>query len=201
MLTDGQVEQIQQDVDRSAISMPALKEDLVDHFCCVVEEQMRRGIPFEEAYAKAFRQICPNGLDEIQQETIFLLNAQKILLMKKMMYLIGLLSSMALSLGFIFRILNWPGGVELIIGGTFGFAFLFLPMLALNHYKSDLHRVLSERVKLVLGYTSAILFATSVLFKILHLQFADILLLLSGVVFAFGFLPFLFFRMYRRSVG
>jgi biotin transporter BioY len=121
--------------------------------------------------------------------------------MKRIMYLIGLLASMATSLGLIFRILNWPGGMELIIGGTFGFTFLFLPMLALNHYKSEVHRELSERVKLVLGYASAILFATSVLFKIMHLQGADILLLLSGLVFAFGFLPFLFFRMYKQSVG
>jgi hypothetical protein len=151
MLTETQVGQIQEDVDRSSLTIQALKEDLVDHFCCVVEEHMKKGIPFQEAYTRAFLQICPNGLDEIQQETIFLLNSQKILLMKKMMYLIGLLASMAMSLGFIFRILNWPGGVELIIGGTFGFAFLFLPMLALNHYKSDLHRVLSERVKLILG--------------------------------------------------
>lgn len=201
ILSEDQIKRIRQDIDRSSINLPELKEDLVDHFCCVIEVYMKKGVPFQEAYEKAYRQICPNGLDEIQQETIFLLNSQRTLLMKKIMYFIGFISSVSLSLGIAFKILGWFGANQLFIGGTFGFAFLFIPLLAVNHYKAAINRILSEKVMLIMGYSSAILFGTSVFFKIIHLQYANMLLLLSVLVLEFGFLPFLFIKLYKRSIG
>jgi hypothetical protein len=122
--------------------------------------------------------------------------------MKKMMlYCLGLLASMAISLGFIFLILNWPGGMELFIGGIFCFILLYLPLLAWRHFESYKHGKLSTRLKWISAYTSGFLFAISIFFKINHLQFADIMLLLSGGIFIFGFLPFLFFDLYTRSAA
>ena len=201
MLTEEEVAHLQSQIDQSAISNQALKEDLLDHFCCFIEQEMREGNSFEEASEKAWQQICPNGLDEIQRETIFLLNSNKILLMKKVMYGIGLLSSISLSLGSLFKVMHWPGGGDLFTYGFLAFVLLFLPMLAIDRYKLVLNKALSEKLRVTLGFTSALITGLSVLFKIFHLQGASLLLLAGALLFSFGFLPFLFFRMYRKSLG
>jgi hypothetical protein len=90
MLSDEQAEQIRADIERSSLSFPMVKDDLLDHFCCVVESKLEQGHSFEDAYYLAWQQICPNGLDEIQEETIYLLNASKIIVMKKVMRIKGI---------------------------------------------------------------------------------------------------------------
>lgn len=201
MLSEEEVVRLQVQIDKSAISSQSLKDDLLDHFCCFIEHEMRGGSSFEEAHQKAWQQICPNGLDEIQHETIFLLNAKKIIFMKKVMYSIGLLTSISISVGWLFKVLNWPGGGDLFTYGFLAFVLIFLPMLAIDRYKLVLNKALSEKLRVILGYTSAIVTGLAVLFKIMHLQGASILLILGILLFSFGFLPFLFFRMYRKSLG
>lgn len=77
MLSDQEVARLHSLIDKSPISSQLLKDDLLDHFCCFIEYEMKKGSSFEEAQQKAWQQICPNGLEEIQNETIFLINAKK----------------------------------------------------------------------------------------------------------------------------
>lgn len=201
MLSEKEVESLEAQIERSAISSQELKDDLLDHFCCFIEHEMNKGASFEEAKSRAWQQICPNGLDEIQEETIFLLNAKKTIVMKKLMYITGLLSSISISIGWLFKLLHWPGGGYLFTYGFLAFVLLFLPMLALDRYKLALNRVLSERLKIALGFISAVIYGLAVLFKLLHFQGADMLLALGTLLFSLGFLPFLFFRMYKKSLN
>jgi magnesium-transporting ATPase (P-type) len=200
MLSDDRIERIRVEIDKGGISMQELKDDLLDHFCCVVEYEMKKGLSFETAYQRAFEDICPNGFSEIQKETIFLLNSKRILTMKKLMYTIGLLASISFSVGWLFKILHWPGGDELFIYGFLAFVLVFLPLLAIDRYKAAFASVASERLKIILGFSSAIVTGMAVLFKLLHLQGADLLLIVGAQMFSFGFLPFLFYRMYRKSL-
>ncbi len=176
-----------------------LKEDLLDHFCCFIESEVRTGSSFETAYAKALNEICPNGFNEIQAETIFLLNSNKVVAMKKLMYSIGLLSSISISIGWLFKLLNWPGGDVLVTYGFPAFVLVFLPLLAFDRCKHALSRALSEKLKLLLGFGSAIITGLAVVFKLMHLQGADMLLI--GGTLLFSFLPFLFFRMYKKATA
>ena len=48
--------------------------------------------------------------------------------MKKILYLIGLLSTAFTFLGSIFKIMHWPGASVMIIIGAFSFAFIFIPL-------------------------------------------------------------------------
>jgi hypothetical protein len=200
-LTSHQIELIQQKIDQSKISIATLRDDLLDHLCCAVEEMMKKNIPLEIALQESIDSLAPEGLNKIQEDTIFLLNSKRIIIMKKVMYVTGLISTISISLGFIFKILNWLGGWQLLLYGTLGFVFLFVPLLALNYYKTNIQKALSEKFRITLGVSSAFLFGTSVVFKIMSLQGADILLLASGLTFSFGFLPFLFYKMYQKSVS
>jgi hypothetical protein len=200
-LTGEQIEKIRNIIDQSAISSDLLKDDVLDHLCCVVEYKIAHGRPFEAALPEAFNELAPDGLDEIQRETVFLLNSTKIILMKKVMYSIGLISTMAMSLGWLFRILHWPGGFELVNYGFLVFSLLFVPMLAINQFKVSINKALSEKLRIILGLLSGFITCIAVLFKIFHYPGADFLLLTGALIFIFGFLPFLFFTMYKKSIS
>ena len=200
-LSLDQIAIIRRYVDQSAITIDSLKDDVLDHLCCVVEMKMESGKLFDNAVQESLIELAPDGLDEIQRETIFLLNPFKLIRMKKIMYAIGLITSISMTLGLTFKILHMPGADELFNFGFFGLTLVFLPMLTIDRLKRNLHRALSERLRLVMGFLSAVLIGSSVLFKIFHYQGAYVVLLVGICTFSFGFLPFLFFSMYKKSIS
>jgi hypothetical protein len=200
-LSPGQVNIIRELVEKGGIKFELLKEDVIDHLCCVVESEVDRAKTFEIALQEAIIDLAPDGLEEIQRETVFLLNSTKIIRMKKIMYGIGLLSAISFVLGWAFGILHLPGAKELSINGFLGFVFVFVPLLAIDRFKSNIRWLLSDKLKFILGTLSALLIAAAMLFKIMHLPGADELFFAGAVLLAFGFLPFLFFTMYKKSIS
>lgn len=201
MLSDEQLEIVWQDIEKSGVSIQSLQDDLLDHMCCFIECKLEEGASFEDAYALAQQQVCPNGLQEIQEETLYLLNSNRIIAMKKIMYAIGLVSSIGISIGWLSKLLYWPIGGELFTYSFLGFAFLFLPMLAFDRYKIGMGKEPSEKLRTILGFASALITGFAVAFKILHLQGANVMLVVGIFLFTFGFLPFLFFRMYKKAIS
>lgn len=200
-VTTEQVARIKKQVEQSGIINETLRDDVLDHLCCVVEIKLSKGKTFDQAIQEASHELAPEGLIEIQRETVFLLNPIKIIRMKKIMYAIGLITSISMTMGLTFKILHMPGADELFNLGFFGFTLVFLPMITIDRYKQNLHKALSERLRLILGFLSAVLIGFSVLFKIFHRPNADVMLLIGIAVFSFGFLPFLFFSMYKKSIS
>ncbi|MEO9871736.1 hypothetical protein [Ekhidna sp.] len=201
MINEEYIDKIIEEVHASSIKDKSLKDDLIDHLSCLVEIEMKNGKSFETAYSKAFNQTAPNGLDEIQQETIFLFNYSKIMFMKRLTYTTGYLFALASIVGIFFKMMNLPGATTLAFIGGSGLAFIFLPLLLINRYKTKAHQVLTEKMKWILGVLSGMLFMLASYMKIFHLQGAAFMLGISFLVFGFGFLPFLFFRMYKKSVN
>lgn len=200
-VTAEQVARIKKQVEQSGIINETLRDDVLDHLCCVVEIKLSKGKTFDQAIQEASHELAPEGLIEIQRETVFLLNPIKIIRMKKIMYAIGLITSISMTMGLTFKILHMPGADELFNLGFFGFTLVFLPMITIDRYKQNLHKALSERLRLILGFLSAVLIGFSVLFKIFHRPNADVMLLIGIAVFSFSFLPFLFFSMYKKSIS
>jgi hypothetical protein len=116
------------------------------------------------------------------------------------MYLIGLLASMSMTLGWLFKYLNWKGGGDMVTYGMICFLLLFLPMLAINSYKMTLGKALSENLKIILGFSGAIVTGLGILLRTCGMQYGSLLVVIGTLIIAFGFLPFLFFRMYRKSI-
>ena len=67
--------------------------------------------------------------------------------MKKMMFTTGLVFSMALSLGFLFKLMHWPLANILLMSGTWGMGFIFIPMLAIHQFRLNTGKILSYRIK------------------------------------------------------
>lgn len=200
MITEAYEDRIIEEVNASSIKSQELKDDLIDHFCCLVEIEMGRGSSFEMAFEKAYEQTAPNGLDEIQTETIFLLNYSKIMFMKRLMYVVGYLFTVTWIAGIAFKLLHLAGAGVLMGLGAIGVSCVFIPLFLINRYKLIAREVLSERLKWIVGTISIALIIASVTLKMLHLPGAGMMLGISFLTFALGFLPFLFFRMYKKSI-
>ncbi len=121
--------------------------------------------------------------------------------MKKLIYAAGLLSAMTFTTGWTFGVLRLPGTTYLQLYGFIGFAFVFLPLLAMDHYNALIRETLSEKLKFIFGMTSGVLVGVSALMKLMHLQGTNWFLVAGAVLFVFGFLPFLFFTLYKKSVS
>ena len=127
ILTREQVEQIRATLENNGVTIPTLRDDLLDHVCCVVEEKTAEGEDFYDAVNKAFEEVAPQGFAVLEAETIKLLNGNNIS-MKKFLYITGLLTAIAMSIGFLFKILHWPGADELLSYGFLTFALVFTPL-------------------------------------------------------------------------
>ncbi|MCD4792919.1 MAG: hypothetical protein K8R54_06790 [Bacteroidales bacterium] len=198
-LSDSDIDFITKEISNSAIVSSDLKEDLIDHFCCVAEDEMRNGKKFKEAYKKAFQNICPNGFEEIQKETVFLLTKKRIKIMKKSIYLLGFLTLISFTTGALIKLMHWPGGHLLLLMSSIILLLAFLPALFIFLYKKEMSKVFSNKLKYILGYAGFSLLILSVLFKWMHWPGAAFILVLSIVILNFGFLPLLFFKMYKKS--
>lgn len=200
-LTEQQEEIIRAFVEAQGVKRPTLRDDVVDHLCCVMESQRTMDMPFEQMLENAVRELAPDGLAEIEYQTVFLLNSKRIIIMKKLTYFIGFMGSVALAAGVLFKLLHWPGGNQLFISGFLTLLLIFIPFVAFDRYKVAISKALSERLKIILGASSAIITGVAALFKVLHLQGANLMLILGAFIFIAGFLPFLFFTMYKKSVS
>lgn len=119
--------------------------------------------------------------------------------MKKLAHMVGLLASMSLGAGLTFKLLHWPGADELIIYGFLAFTLIFVPFqvtIQRQKMKSSMDKSINY-----FGLSSAGLTGFSVLFKLMHLQGADIFLVIGCAVFVLAFLPFLFLSLYKKSVA
>ena len=186
---------------RKSITIPTLRDDVTDHLWCEVERNISERKPFSLALNEALEGVAPHGLNELQNRTLYLLFSPKYIFMRKIMYAIGLISTAALSLGWMFSLMHWPGGYQLFNSGFFAFLMLFVPMLAFDHYKRHARKTLLEKLKIFIGTFSSLIVGLSLVFKLFHLQGADIVLITGVLMFTFGFLPFLFFTMYKGSVS
>lgn len=176
-----------------------LHDDLLDHYCCAVEAEMARGSNFAEALTHANRLICPNGPDEIQSETQYLQSHLKNNPMKKFMYIASFLAPVSLTTSVLFKTYHLQGANMLLIMGTVLFIFALLPLIFYNVYRREPQADLQLKLKVAFGYMGFALFATGLLFKMLHWPTANVQFLLGIIILNLGYFPLLFWKMYRRS--
>ena len=200
-LTEKQIDYIRSILIAEGIRNEALTDDLLDHICCVVEVLVKRGESFDNAVGEAIVDLAPNGLKDLEIQTRYLLNSKRIVIMKKLMYSAGFIGAVLISIGSLFKIMHWPSANIMVISGMIAFLLLFVPLFALDRYKVQASKAMSGKIKILVGSVSAFLIGLSVVFKMMHLMGASVLLVLGVGLFTFGFLPFLFFSLYKKSIS
>lgn len=200
-LTEQDFELISRKINNSNIESDEMKEDLIDHFCCAIEEDMKKGLSFDKAYDKAYQSICPDGFDEILRETVFLLTFKKIKAMKQILYISAYLSAASIIITTYLSITHNPAAAIALLLSTMILLVLFLPAFFLNQYKRELSKSLSNKLMLLFGFLGIAIFLISVVFKISHWPGAKVLFLASIAIVNLAYFPILFFKMYRKSIN
>lgn len=196
-ITDKQVDYILDDIRRNGIEMEDLQLNLMDHICCIIEQQLEEDGDFERFYHATVRQFYKHDLHEIEEETINLLTFKNFYQMKKFMLMSGLFSAVTFITGSFFKIMHWPGASVMLVLAFFAFSLLFLPMVFV--LKTKEMNQLRDKWILGLGTIAGILYCASMLFNVMHWPGARIIWLCTLSLSAFVVLPLYFTSGVRRA--
>ena len=97
--------------------------------------------------------------------------------MRQKLYITGIVTTMVVIAGTIFKINHWPGAGILLILGLGTLVLFFLPLALRNHYNAEKNRQ-TLLLHIVTWLTCLIVF-TSMLFKIQHWPLAGILMTIA----------------------
>ena len=195
-LDKRQVELIVSDVESARITFSHLADELIDHICCEVENEMWNGTKFEEAYELVKQQTGIKVLKEIQENTHYLID-KNYRIMKMTMKITGNVSLAMLGLGTVMKLFHWPLAGLMLIIGFMVLCLVFFPSAIYSNYKeSKISQSKLLHISILLG---GIFFMAGVLFKVMHWPVANTLLLAGWVFILLIFLPLLLFVKLRES--
>jgi hypothetical protein len=200
-LSDEQVDWIAQRLEASKLHHADLRDNLLDHFCCFMEEKMTDGLSFEESFEQAFLAITPHGLQEIEQELFFIIHLQTQIPMKRLLYVSGFVATFSFSLHTLLRHLQWEYANLFLQVGFYVVLFAVLPSLASLAYKNRNSLSQGDKVRMLIGILSAAVLSIGMIFKGLHFPLANVLFVTGTVSFILGFLPIFFYQLYQRAVA
>jgi hypothetical protein len=195
-ITDEQVAYILNDIRRSGVDMEDLQSNLLDHICCIMEQEFKENDDFERFYRQVINRISNNGLHEIEEETINLLTFKNYYFMKKVLIASGVFSVFAFITGSAFKFMYWSGASLLLTLGIGSFSLLFLPLLFI--LKAREAKAVSDKFVVAIGSFVGAMFSLAVLFIVQHWPGANVLLMSSIGIAAFVLLPAYFFTGIRR---
>ncbi|UTW63151.1 hypothetical protein KFE98_03060 [bacterium SCSIO 12741] len=195
-LSDHRVDMINDILVENGVSYDELRNDLLDHVCCLVEEQMDDGRSFQQGLDTALDRFGLNQLKIIQETTLYLINS-KLNTMKKTIGIIGLITSLLVILGVLFKILHFPGANIMLVLGITGSALVVFPLLGYLAISSTGSS--SETWINLIGYAAGLVISLGVLFKIMHWPFASILLWSGVGLVALVFMPIYTVQAYRLA--
>jgi hypothetical protein len=195
-LSEQQIEYILNDIRRNGVEMEDLQLNLLDHICCIIEQNLKEGDDFEDFYRKTVKQFCKHELWEIEEETIILLTIKNYYVMKKSMIISGIFSAITLVCGSFFKIMHWPGSAVLLVLGIVTLSFIFLPLTFLLKAKEP--TTTQSKAVIGVGTLLGILLCISTLFKVMHWPGGNVLWFVTIGCSIFLFIPLYFFTGIRN---
>ncbi|NLE33570.1 MAG: hypothetical protein GX622_00540 [Bacteroidales bacterium] len=185
-LTFSDIEYIRQDVIRQEICYSHLADELIDHLCCDVENEMTGGLSFRDAYRKVKESLGHRRLREIQEETLYSVDT-KYRNMKNTMKISAITGTIMIGFAALFKINHWPGAGIMLTLGSLLLAFVFMPS-ALTVLWKETHS--GKKLFLYISaFITAMLFIVGVTAKVQHWPMAGLFLALASLSGIFAFVP------------
>jgi len=193
---DDNYERIKADLVRRGLTYERLLDDLLDHICCMVEENMKEGEDFESSYNHVLDSIGETRLPEIQHQTLLNLD-KEFQLMKKFTYIFGLSSAILTIIGSLFKRMHWPGAGVMITLGMVLIVLVFLPLYFITSYREQPER--KNPVYPIVGYLTLALLLAGATFKVMHWPGAGMILTISVGFLLIGFVPLYVVNVFQKS--
>lgn len=185
-LTRQNIEQITNEIIKQEVSCSQLLDELIDHICCDVEDEMLHGLTFADAYNKVQLKIGPDRFSQIQKDTLYAID-HKYRNMKNLMKISGIAGTILFGTAALFRIQHWPHAGKLMTLGGLILIFLFLPSALSVLWKETHNR---KRVFVFIsGFVAGASLIAGALFKAQHWPGTGYLITISFIAWVFMFLP------------
>jgi hypothetical protein len=191
IVKDEHIDFILNDISSKGVVINDLKENILDHVCCILEKEMPDDADFYDFYEEIIPRFFDNDLKEIQKETEYLLASKYIDVLTLLLKVSGLASVVVLMLGMYYKLNHLQGTGILLLIGVILFSLVFLPVLILLKFKDkDLN---TNKLLVVVGFVLAFLVSVSGLFKIMQWPLATLLREISIIAFLILFVPLYYF--------
>lgn len=187
-INDKQIDFILNDIRRRGVEMEDLQYNLLDHICCIIEQNLNPDGDFEDFYNQTIPKFFKHELWEIEEETINLLIFKNYYTMKKIMIYSGTISSAIFFAGLVLKFLHQPGAAVLIFLGITILSLVFLPLLLILKIREK--KFVRDKIALTIGAVSGIALSLGTLFKVMHWPLANVMILSSVLILVLLFLPF-----------
>ncbi len=191
-ISDEQIDYILNDIRRNGVETEDLQLNLLDHVCCIIEQNLEESGDFEGFYQQTIKQFYVQNLHEIEEETTLLLTFKNYYAMKKVLITTGTFSAATFVMGSIFKSMHWPGANVMLCSAILFISLLFLPVFFVMKNRE----IKTRRGKLILatGTLTGILYSLATLFAIQHWPGVRVLWLSTVVLSFFVFIPLYFFN-------
>ncbi|MFM7767424.1 MAG: hypothetical protein ACKO9S_06145 [Bacteroidota bacterium] len=196
-LDDKHIDFIRSDIQSRGVTTDALIDDIVDHVCCLLEQQVGEEGEFKKVYQDIIQKFYGKSLSDIEKETQLLKQFKNYYAMKKTMLYSGLLATISLVAGLVLKFTNSAGASALILLGIVIFSFLFLPLVVI--LKSRDQGPKRDLVLTVVGAVCGMLFAMGTLFKIMYWPYANMIGTVAFFMLALVYIPIMFFTGIRNT--
>ena len=144
ILDDVQFLKVKSHILHEGVKNAALQDDLIDHFCCVIEEYLDKGHAFNEAFKMAKKRIIPEGAQKIENDLNYLLTVNNEIMLRKLVFILGYISVFQIITAFAIYL---PGFVDqqvasmIAMGGIFTFSLTVIPFYFYQQYKRSVHKL------------------------------------------------------------
>lgn len=190
-LTDKELKVLNEEIEKDGLTYIELQKELLDHLCCDIEAKMDEGMEFLRALEEVKKGMKHNCIRQIQEDTLLLIN-QKYRIMKKIMYILGVMAPSLVIIGTLFKIQHWPGANILLVIGLTLLAALYLPVFVTIKIRDTRKKGLAVNTPMyIIGLVAGITFILGALFKIMHWPGAGFVLAFSSLFAVLVFIPIL----------
>lgn len=196
-LSDRQIDFILDDIRRNGIELEDLQLNLLDHVCCIIEQEFEGNGDFEQFYFLIRKRFYKTRFSEIEEETQSLLTFKNYYFMKKAMIISGTFSAIVLSIGIVLKFLHAQGASACVVLGIGSFSLVFLPLMATLKIKEK--QGSRDKLLMLLGSLSAVCISLAILFKLQYWPGANKLGLISVGILFLLFLPVYFISGIRQA--
>ena len=190
-LTDKQIDFILDDIRARGVKLDSLQQSLLDHVCCIIEQNLEANGDFESYYRNTIQLFYKKELAEIEEETLLLLQFKHYYTMKRIMLISGSLGVAGFIIGSFLKIMHWPGAAVIFFAAVLLISLVFLPLVFVLKVKEE--KSPQIQFTLAAGTLVAILYCLSALFKIMYWPYANMMWYTSLAIALLVFIPgFLF---------
>ena len=195
-ITEDEIDFILEDIKANGVVIEDLQYNLLDHICCIIENEKSDNEDFYEFYKKVVPRFFKKDLKEIQEETEVLLTFKNYYAMKNTLKISGIASAIFIILGAILKLFHLPGGgVAFVLGGVL-FSLVFLPLMIALKFKDEESK--TDKWVFSIGFLIAMVITISIIFNLGHWPYANIMMFSGLTAFVFGYVPLYFITRIRR---